>query len=201
MSNICKVLPAPAGTSSTNVVYVPALGGTIVDLNSTQTLSGKTLTNAVVSGNATVLTNPTITNATINGTATTLTGGTITNAAISAPNAVLNTATVTIRTATFAAAGGNIATAQLITTTHPAFILVTAANGTAGVQLPVAVAGMRFNLHNSPAANAALKVYPQVNSQINEAGSNTALTVAANSACELIAYNSTSWYSCPKVPS
>jgi hypothetical protein len=182
MSYIVKVIPAPAGVSSTNVVYIPALGGTAVDLNSTQTLTNKTLTNAVVSGSGT-----TLSNATIN-------GATVTNSTVTSP-------TVTIRTATFAAAGANIATANAITTTYPAFILATGANGSAGVQLPAGTAGAQYTIHNSPAANAALKVYPQVNSQINEAGSNTALTIAANSSCILTAYNATHWYSTPKVPS
>lgn len=260
MANIVKVIPAPAGVSSTNVVYIPALGGTVVDLNSTQTLTNKTFTNATATGgtytNATLttptitggtatntaLTTPTVTNATVTGgtftntglvtptitggTATntalvtpTVTGGTATNTAIVTPtitggtstnttlitptitNATVTTPTVTIRTATFAAAGGNIATANAITTVYPAFILVTGADGTKGVQLPVAVAGASYVIKNSESANAILKVYPQANSQINEATANTALSMAANSCAEFYAYNTTAWYSLSRTPS
>jgi hypothetical protein len=182
MSYIVKVIPAPAGTTSTSVAYIPALGGTVVDLNSTQTLTNKTISNSTLTVTNATLTTPTLTGATIN-------------------TATINTPTMTIFTTTYAATGGNIATANAITLSYPGFILITAANGTNGVQLPVAAAGKRYVLQNSPAANAAVRVYPQVNSQINEAGSNTSLTIAANSTCELIAYNATHWYSNPKVPS
>jgi hypothetical protein len=173
MANIVKVIPAPAGTTSSNVLYVPQVGGTVVDLNSTQTLANKTIANA------------TLTTASL--TSPTLIGPIITNCPVTV--------------ASLLATGANIATANTVTSAYPAFIRVVGANGTAGIQMPVAVNGMRYVIKNSETASAALKVYPQVNCQINEAGSNTALTVPANAACELIAFNSTYWYSNPKVPS
>jgi len=211
MSYIVKVIPAPAGTNSSSVMYIPALASTVVDLNSTQTLTNKTFTNAVMSGSGTTLTNATITGGTIANA--TVTNATLTGANTTISNATVNGATVTnstisantnqyITVYTIAATGGNIATANTgMLSRWPSFALVTAANGTNGIQLPTGVAGAKVTVHNSPAANAAVKLYPQVNCQINEAGSNTALTIAANSSCELTAYNTTHWYSNPKVPS
>jgi len=200
MSYIVKVIPAPAGTSSTNVVYIPALGGTVVDTNSTQTLTNKTLTNAVMSSTNATLTTPAISGGTINGTVSI----TATNAVLTTPtltNATITNPTFLMVVTTKAATGGNIATANALSVALPHFVLVTAANGTAGVQLPLGSAGGVITVKNSESAAAALKVYPQVNCQINEAGSNASITMAANTCAEYIAYNTTAWYSLSKVPS
>jgi hypothetical protein len=196
MSYIVKVIPAPAGTTSTNVVYIPALGRTVVDTNSIQTLTNKTFSTN------TTITAPTVANATI-------TGGTIANATITngtatgstLVNCTINTATTYVTVASLAATGGNIATANAIVSASGAFIRATGADGSKGIQLPVAVAGARYIVKNSESAAAVLKVYPQINSQINEIGANTALSMAANTSCEFYAFNSTFWYSVPKVPS
>jgi hypothetical protein len=211
MSYIVKVIPAPAGTTSTEVVYIPALGRTVVDTNSTQTLTNKTFSTN------TTITAPTVANATVTGgtiTNAAITGGTITNATITNAtvsngtatgstlvNCTINTPTTYVTVASLAATGGNIATANAIVSASGAFIRVTGADGSKGIQLPVAVAGARYIVKNSESAAAALKVYPQVNSQINEVGANTALSMAANTSCEFYAFNATFWYSVPKVPS
>src|SRR5678816_2530922 len=138
MSYIVKVIPAPAGTTSTSVVYIPALGRTVVDTNSTQTLTNKTLSGGTVTSGT--LTAPTISNATV-------TGGTIANAAISngtISNATINTPTMYVTVASLAATGGNIATANAIVSGSGAFIRATGADGSKGIQLPVAVAGARY---------------------------------------------------------
>jgi hypothetical protein len=136
--------------------------------------------------------------------ADTNTAQTFTNKTLTAPtaaNAVLNTPTMTITPATLAGLGGNIATAAPIVTTYPGFIFATGANGNVGVQLPVAVAGARYVVQNDATANAVLKVYPQVNSTINALSANSSISMAANSTAEFIAYNTTAWFTNPKVPS
>src|SRR5689334_6628164 len=125
MSYIVKVIPAPAGTSSTNVVYIPTLAGTLVDLNTTQTVTNKTFTGSNMT--SAVLTTPTITNATVS-------GGTYTNCTI-------NTPTTYMTVATLAAIGNAIGNANTVTSSSSAFILVTGADGTKGIKLPVAAAG------------------------------------------------------------
>lgn len=146
--------------------------------------------------------------ATVSGAGVTLvdtnTAQTMTNKTFTAPsmaNATITTPTMTISTATFAAIGNAIGNANAITTTYPALIFVTAADGTKGVQLPVAVAGARYIIQNDAAANAVLKVYPQVNSTINAIAANGAISMAANSTAEFIGYNATAWFTNPKVPS
>jgi hypothetical protein len=170
MAYIVKVIPAPAGTNSTNVLYVANLGGTVVDTSNVQVVNLKNLTNC------------TLTNTTINGT-------------------VQMQADVAINTSTLAATGGNIATANAVTTGYPGFILVTGANGTNGVRLPTPAAGMRYVVKNSESAAAAVKVYPPVNCTLNEQGANASITQAANTCAEFFAFNSTAWYSNPRIPS
>jgi hypothetical protein len=170
MSYIVKVVPAPAGTNSTNVLYVTTLGGTVVDTNTVQVISTKNLVGC------------TITNATLNGT-------------------LSITANTGINIGGVVAAGGNIATANAISTTYPAFVLVTGANGTNGVRLPTPVAGMRYVVKNSESAAAAVKVYPPVNCTLNEQSANASITQAANTCAEFFAVNSTAWYSNPRIPS
>lgn len=133
-------------------------------------------------------------NATQTLTNKTLTSPTITNATVSTP-------TSTISTATLAAAGGNIATAQAVVTTYPALIFATGADGSKGIILPTAVAGARYIIQNDAAANAVLKVYAQVNSTVNALAANSAISMAANSTAEFIAYNTTAWFTNPKIPS
>jgi hypothetical protein len=129
----------------------------------------------------------------------TLTNKTLTSPTITAPT--ITNSTTTIVTATLAGAGSNIATANAITSTYPAFIFATGANNSVGIQLPVAVAGARYIIQNDATANNVLKVYAQVNSTINALSANTALSMAANSTAEFIAYNATAWFTNPKVPS
>jgi hypothetical protein len=124
---------------------------------------------------------------------------TLTNKTFSSPT--ITNATSTMLTATYASAGGNIATANAILVSYPAFVFATGANASAGILLPVAVAGARYIIQNDATANAVLKVYAQVNSTINALSANTAISMAANSTAEFIAYNATAWFTNPKIPS
>lgn len=122
---------------------------------------------------------------------------TLTNKTLTAPtvaNATMTNTTSYMNVATLAGLGGNIATAAPIVTAVPCFVYATGANAAVGVQLPVAAAGSRVTIKNSDAANAALLVYPQVNSTINGLSANTSLSMAANTQAEFIALNATAWF-------
>jgi hypothetical protein len=94
------------------------------------------------------------------------------------------------------AAGGNVGTANAVVA---GLNVVTGADGTKGVVLPVAVAGTTVKIANNGGSN--LKVYPQIGSTVNQAAANTALVMAANTAVDSIAFNTTAWFTIPVVPS
>lgn len=132
------------------------------------------------------------------------TAQTLTNKTFTAPtatNATITTPTMTYSVASLAAAGGNIATAAAIVTAAPALIFATGANAAVGIQLPTAAAGKRFTVKNDQTANAALLVYPQVNSSINGLAANTSISMAANTCADFTAYNATIWFTTPLLPS
>ena len=101
-------------------------------------------------------------------------------------------------TATVAAAGSVIGNAAAIAA---GFTWVTAADGTKGVQLPALGAGGVCEIKNDETANAILKVYPQVNTAINNIAANSAYSMAANTACTFKAFNATQVFSIPKTAS
>lgn len=78
-------------------------------------------------------------------------------------------------------------------------VVVTGADGTKGVKLPVATAGRRIFVKN--AAAAILKVYPNTDAAINAIAANGALDMAANTAALFVADSASQWYTCPLVPS
>jgi hypothetical protein len=129
-------------------------------------------------------------------TSQTATNKTFTNATISGAGTVHTNTPINV--ATLAGAGTTAADAAAINTAYPAMILATGGNNSVGIILPVAVAGMRYVIKNDDAANGVMKVYPQVNSKINSTA-NTALSMAANTCCEFVAFNSTCWVT-NKVP-
>lgn len=100
-------------------------------------------------------------------------------------------------TATVAAAGANQAGAGAVTT---GFTLVSAADGTKGVRLPLAAAGLICIIKNA-VGNQDLKVYPGTSDKINGGAANAALTMAGGTSAILIAYDATDWYSIPLLPS
>lgn len=79
------------------------------------------------------------------------------------------------------------------------FNLVTGADGTAAVVLPTPVAGMVIVLKNNAAA--VLKVFPGVSCTVNAGAANAVFNQPASTACQLVAYNTTAWYSNPLLPS
>lgn len=102
----------------------------------------------------------------------------------------------TIPTATVAATGSAQGDAAAVTT---GFTLVTAADGTKGVILPAAAAGKQVEIKNG--ANAVLKIYPATGDAINALAANAALSIAALTSVILTAYDATTWYSTPLLPS
>jgi predicted RecA/RadA family phage recombinase len=79
------------------------------------------------------------------------------------------------------------------------FNLVTAADGTKGVVLPAAVAGMVVQVKNN--TNAVLKVYPAASDTVNGLSANAAISVAAFTNAVFTAYDATAWYTNPLLPS
>jgi len=103
---------------------------------------------------------------------------------------------VKIPSATVAATGSNQATAAAIAS---GFTLVSAADGTKGVKLPAAAAGLVVIVKNGVAAD--LELYPNTGDKINGGSANAALTMAASTSAVLVAYDDVDWYSVPLLPS
>lgn len=103
-----------------------------------------------------------------------------------------------IPSATVAAAGNSQGTGAAIAT---GFTLVTAADATKGVVLPAAAAGKVCIVKNADAANAVLKVYPATDDAINAIAANSALSMAAKTSAVFVAYDATTWYTTPLLPS
>lgn len=101
-------------------------------------------------------------------------------------------------TATVAAAGSSQTDAASITT---GFTLVTAADDTKGVKLPAAVAGS-VAVVKSSVSNKILKVYPATGDAINALSANAAISLASGPTIAMfIAYDATTWYTLPLLPS
>ena len=101
-----------------------------------------------------------------------------------------------IPTATVAAAGSTQSDAAAIAT---GFTLVSAADAAKGVKLPTAAAGLVCIVKNNVAA--VLKIWPNTDDAINAIAANANDTLAASTAAIYIAYNATTWYSIPLLPS
>ena len=134
-------------------------------------------------------------------TGATISGGTISSAtSVSATSVSASDITTTgglyIKTATVAAAGSTQANAAAVS---DGFTLVTGADGTKGVVLPAAVAGRTVILKNN--AGSTLKVWPASGDGINAITVDSNFTMATVTACMLVAYDSTTWYSIPLVAS
>lgn len=105
-------------------------------------------------------------------------------------------ATPVIESATVAAAGSTQADATQLDT---GFTLVTAADGTKGVLLPVAAAGKQVVIKNGAAA--ILKVWPATGDAINAIAANGSLSMPSLTSATFTAYDATTWYTTPLVPS
>lgn len=88
------------------------------------------------------------------------------------------------------AAGGNIATAAAVTA---GWTLVAAQDNSTGVQLPSCVNGAQCIIINM-ATDKTLKVYPPTGKQINGAGANNAVVMAANTIDVFASEGTNAWY-------
>lgn len=134
-------------------------------------------------------------------TGATISGGTISSAtSVSATSVSAGDLTTTgglyLKTATVAATGSTQTDAASVS---DGLTLVTAADGTKGVKLPVAVAGRTVILKNGAAA--ILKVWPASGDGINAITVDSNYVLAANTSSLLIAYDATTWYSVPLLAS
>lgn len=103
-----------------------------------------------------------------------------------------------IPTATVAATGSDQAGAAAITT---GFALVSGADDAKGVKLPTAVAGLQCIIKSS-VAGKILKVYPFSGDAINALAGDAAISLASGpTAAMFIAYDATTWYTLPLLPS
>lgn len=79
------------------------------------------------------------------------------------------------------------------------FTLVTGADTAKGVKLPTAAAGKECMIKNSSAST--LKVWPFLGDGINALSVDAAFVVAAQTCFTVTAYDATTWYSSPLLPS
>jgi len=121
--------------------------------------------------------------------------GAVTAGSVSATT-VTASGSLVLNSATVAATGTNQATAAAVTA---GFTLVSAADGTKGVILPAASAGVVVIIKNG--AGAILKIYPASADAINALSANASYDIASNTSTLLVAYDSTTWYSVPLVAS
>jgi len=106
-----------------------------------------------------------------------------------------------VASATVAATGTNQATGAAVAL---GFTLVTGAAGTGAnpsVVLPAAAAGSVCIIKNEDSEDAVLPVYPAVGDAINALGANTVLDMAAKTSAIFYAYDDTTWYTVPLLPS
>ena len=176
MSAAIKVFDVP-GQSIDNVNY-KAVGttGAIVTTTGTQTLTAKTLTGPI-------MTAPVIT-----GAMTVADGATLTTPAITADVQ-----------AGLVAVGTNQATAAEITATAPGVITSSGGNNAVGIVLPTGNVGDIYFINNTAAD--ILFVYPAVNCTINAIAANTKINLATVTSAAFQKVNTTSWITCPRVPS
>ncbi len=122
--------------------------------------------------------------------------------AVSADSVTATTVTASgslvLKSATVAATGSAQGDAAAVTA---GFTLVSAADGTKGVILPAASAGLVVIIKNADAANAVLKVYPASGVAINALSANASYNMAAKTSMLLVAYDATTWYTVPLLAS
>jgi hypothetical protein len=98
--------------------------------------------------------------------------------------------------ATVAATGSTQSDAASIAT---GFTLVSAADATKGVKLPTAAAGKICIVKNN--VNAVLKIWPATGDAINAITADGSMSIAALTSAVLVAYDATTWYTVPLLPS
>ena len=127
---------------------------------------------------------------------TTLSGATTVSGVATFSAAAVFSTMFKMPSATVAAAGSVQGDAAQIAT---GFTLVSAADGTKGVLLPAAAAGLVCFIKNNVAA--ALKIWPSTGDGINAVAVNSAFSITNLTSVTLIAYDATTWYSIPLVAS
>ncbi len=130
-------------------------------------------------------------------TATTATLGTVTASVGMTTVQHAITGDLFIQSATVAAAGSQQSDAGQLAS---GFSLVSAADDTKGVKLPAAVAGLVCIVKNN-VGDKTLELYPATGDAINAIAANSAITLAAVTSCLLVAYDATTWYTVPLLPS
>jgi hypothetical protein len=114
----------------------------------------------------------------------------------SAVTATTTTGAIRLPVAAVAAAGSTQGNAAALA---EGINVVSAADGTKGVILPTAVAGMVIIVKNTAAG--ALKIYPATGGAINAVAANSAYSITNLTSSLLVASSTTQWYSVPLVAS
>ena len=130
----------------------------------------------------------------------TITSGTATLQTLTVTGALTASGGVTgpirLPVAVVAATGTNQSTAAALS---EGLNVVSAADGTKGVRLPTAVAGMVVVVKNTVAAS--LKIYPASGAAVNAVAANGSYDIANLTSTMLVAASATQWYSVPLVAS
>lgn len=130
----------------------------------------------------------------------TITSGTATLQTLTVTGALTASGGVTgpvrLPVAAVAAAGNSQGTAAALA---EGLSVVSAADGTKGVRLPTAVAGMVVIVKNTVAAS--LKIYPATGAAINAVAANSSYDITNLTSTLLVASSATQWYSVPLVAS
>ena len=116
--------------------------------------------------------------------------------ALQAVTATTITGAIRIPVAAVAAAGSTQGDAAALA---EGINVVSAADGTKGVILPTAVAGMVIIVKNTAAG--ALKIYPATGGAVNAVAANGAYSITNLTSSLLVASSTTQWYSVPLVAS
>lgn len=112
-------------------------------------------------------------------------------------NGALAATTARLAVQSIAAAGSLISDATALI---EGFNVVSGADGTKGVILPVAAPGMRVYLKGT--TNAVLKVWPQTGAAINAVAASSAMSLASGLIPAIfVASSSSQWYTIPLLPS
>ena len=170
--------PGQAGTdiSSAELIFLDGVTAGTATASKAVVLGASKEIATITTGTITNLTTTTL-------TPTTIAGGTFSTMPL-------------IPTATVAATGTVQGDAAAIAT---GFTLVTGADDAKGVLLPAAAAGKICIIKVD--AGADLKVWPATGDAINAIAANSALTVIDDVCFMLIAYDATTWYTVPLLPS
>lgn len=122
---------------------------------------------------------------------------TLTNKTLTAP--VINSPVTLNPVLALAALGANQGNSALITLVASGIVFATGADGTKGIRLPVAAAGMRICIVNDVAANAVLNVYGNAtdSATINGVAGSTAYAQVAKTTVDFISPATAKWQTLP----